>query len=633
MESARFAPVAKRLFSGVIRRIELKFCCFIERVAAMSRLPHWDLTNVYPGLESSEFAAAIAEIQALIADVKAYLERMAVATDSDAPEVLAGVLAEGIDRFNQLLQLEQTIHSYIYSFVSTDSRNATARKKMSELQLLAQVEPLYVQWQAWVGQLGPALESAIATNETVGSHAFFLRTLAEQSQYLMSEAEESLAAELDLSGSVAWTQLQRTVTSQVTVDFELDGEVKKLPMTQLINLHTHPDEDVRRRAYEVQNRAWDGVREPLAAALNGIKGTVNTLNRRRGRTDALHSAIDAGRIDRTTLEVMLAAMEASFPMFRRYFKAKATYLGKEQLAWWDLFAPVGASEKRYTWDEARTFILENFANFTPELATFAQRAFDRAWMDAEPREGKVGGAFCMSLPAVKETRVLLNFDGTLSQLSTIAHELGHSFHGECIYQAGKTSLQGGYPMTLAETASLMCETIVTEAVLAQTQSRDEELAILEEMISSAAQVIVDIYSRYLFEKEVFERRAQSELSADDFCEIMERSQKATYGDGLDSNHLQKYMWTWKPHYYRAGLSFYNFPYAFGFLFSIGLYAIYKERGAAFVPDYKQLLASAGEANAADLAARFGIDLRSRKFWEDSLALVEKQVDRFCTLVG
>jgi pepF/M3 family oligoendopeptidase len=595
----------------------------------MSQLPHWDLTNIYPSLESTEFAAAITGVKEQIAALTAFL----AATTSATTTNVSASLAEGINRFNELLRLEQTIQSYIYSYVSTDSRNSAARKKMSEFnQLQAQIQTLFTQWQAWVGKLGPALEESIATHPTAGSHAFFLRDLAEQAKYLMSEAEESLAADLSLSGTKAWEQLQRTVTSQVTVDFELEGKTQKIPITQLLNLRTHPDEGVRKRAYETENQAWDQVREPLAAALNGIKGAVNTLDRRRGRTDALHSAIDAGHIDRATLEAMLEAMEASFPSFRRYFKAKAKHLGKQQLAWWDIFAPVGAIDKDYSWDEARAFILETFGTFSPELAAFAQRSFDDHWLDAEPREGKVGGAFCMSLPSVNETRILLNFDGKLSTVSTVAHELGHGYHAECLYQAGKTSLQSSYPMTLAETASLMCETIATEAVLAQAQNPQEELAILEEILNGASQVVVDIYSRYLFEKEVFERRMQAELSTDDFCEIMERAQRATYGDGLDPAHLQKYMWTWKPHYYRAGLSFYNFPYAFGFLFSTGLYAIYQQRGAAFVPDYKQLLASAGEANAADLADRFGINLRSRKFWEDSLALVEKYVERFCAIV-
>jgi oligoendopeptidase F len=237
----------------------------------------------------------------------------------------------------------------------------------------------------------------------------------------------------------------------------------------------------------------------------------------------------------------------------------------------------------------------------------------------------------MGVSGVKESRILVNFDGSFDQVSTIAHELGHGFHNSCAFEADKTELQQLTPMTLAETASTMCETIITEAVLASAADSQEELAVLEAQIQGAAQIVVDIYSRYLFEKEVFERRAEAELSADDFNEIMERAQKAVYGDGLDERYLQKFMWTWKPHYYSSGLSFYNFPYAFGLLFATGLYAIYQKRGAAFVEDYKNLLASTGEANAADLAKRFGINIRTKKFWEDSLAIIGKRIERYCEL--
>lgn len=261
----------------------------------------------------------------------------------------------------------------------------------------------------------------------------------------------------------------------------------------------------------------------------------------------------------------------------------------------------------------------------------AATAFAKNWIDAEQRDGKRGGAFCMGVPAVKESRVLANYDGSFNQVSTLAHELGHAFHNYCAYKAGKTELQQNTPMTLAETASIMCETIVTEAALATTKDPQEKLAVLEAQIENAGQVIVDIYSRFLFEKEVMERREKSELSADDFCEIMERAQKATYGDGLDERYLQKFMWTWKPHYYSPGFAFYNFPYAFGLLFATGLYAIYKKRGADFVPDYMNLLASTGEAPAAKLAKRFGIDITTKKFWQDSLAIIGKQIDRFCEI--
>jgi pepF/M3 family oligoendopeptidase len=542
------------------------------------------------------------------------------------------VVGQAIDRFNALQVSAGTLRAYLQSFVATDSHNTLAMKKMSEFQMVGvRMQNLSNQFQAWVGKLAPVLEQVIQADPTAKAHAFSLRDTAEQSRYMMSGPEEALAAELSLSGASAWGKLQGTVTSQLTVDFELDGQVQKLPMPALINLHSHPDESVRCRAYEAEMAAWKTVEESLAACMNGIKGTVNTLNKHRGRTDALHPAIDMARIDRPTLEAMLGAMQAYFPTFRKYFKAKAKRLGKEKLAWWDIFAPLGEARKQYSFEEARDFIIANFAGFSPELALFAKRAFDERWIDAEQREGKRGGAFCMGVPAVKESRVLCNFDGTLDQVSTIAHELGHAFHNECAYQAGKTEIQQDTPMTLAETASIMNETIVMEAILSQTTDPQEQLAIIETQLIGDTQVIMDIYTRYLFEKEVFERRERSELSPADLCEIMERAQKTVFGDGLDEQYLHKYMWTWKPHYYYAGLSFYNFPYSFGLLFAAGLYAIYQQRGPAFLPDYKNLLASTGEASAADLAARFGIDIRSRLFWEGSLGIIAKRIERYCAL--
>ncbi len=592
--------------------------------------PRWDLSNVYPGLESPEFAAALADFGHQLADLEAFFAERAAGTDAATP--IAPLVGEAISRFNRASELAYTLGPYIESFVTTDSHNTLARRRQSEFELVTvRLRTLGTQFKAWIGRLAPVLDAIIAADEIAGAHAFALRETAAQSKYLMSDAEETLAAELNLSGGSAWGKLQGTVTSQLTADFELEGEVKRLPLPALINLHSHPDEGVRRRAYEAELALLTSVREPLAACMNGIKGEVNTLNRRRGREDALHSAIDTARIDRATLEAMLGAMADAFPVFRQYFRAKARRLGKEQLAWWDIFAPAGKTDRAYTWDEARTFILTHFAAFSPALADLARRAFDNNWIDAEQREGKRGGAFCMGLDAIQESRILSNFDGTLDQVSTVAHELGHAFHADCLYAAGKTPLQSETPMTLAETASILCETVVMQAVLAQTADPAEELAILETMLVGDTQVIVDIYSRYLFEREVFERRAGAELSADDLCEIMVRAQGATYGDGLDERYLHPYMWTWKPHYYDTDLSFYNFPYAFGLLFGIGLYAIYQQRGAAFVPDYMALLASTGEANAADLAARFGIDIRQRQFWADSLAVISQRIERYCAL--
>ena len=599
----------------------------------MSTPPRWDMSNVYPSLESKEFKAAVEDYKKQVASLGKFFEKKLSKVGSKTPaKQLAPLVGEAIERINKIQVLSGTVVPFIYAYVTTDSRDKVAMRLQSEYeQASLPMQKLYVRFNSWLGRIGSKLDKVIARNKVAAAHAFMLNEAAEQSRYQMSDEQEGLASELSLSGGNAFEKLQGTVTSQLSVDFELDGKMQKIPMTALINLRSHPDEDTRRRAYEAENKAWEQVKETLAACLNGVKGEVNTLNKRRGRKDAVHSALDAARIDRKTLTAMLEAMEASFPAFRKYFQAKAKKLGKEKLAWWDVFAPLGKADKKYSFEEARDFILDNFGKFSPDLNAFAQRAFDNRWIDAEQRDGKRGGAFCMAVAGVQESRVLCNFDGSFDTVSTIAHELGHGFHNHCAYSAGKTELQQLTPMTLAETASTMCETIVTEAVLAHTKDPQEQLAVLEAQIQNAAQIVVDIYSRYLFEKEVFERREHAELSADDFNDIMERAQKATYGDGLDERYLQKFMWTWKPHYYSTGLSFYNFPYAFGLLFATGLYAIYQQRGATFVEDYKNLLASTGEASAADLAKRFGIDIRKRKFWEDSLAIVGKRIDRFCEI--
>ncbi|MEE9187890.1 MAG: M3 family metallopeptidase, partial [Anaerolineales bacterium] len=319
----------------------------------------------------------------------------------------------------------------------------------------------------------------------------------------------------------------------------------------------------------------------------------------------------------------------SFPTFRRYLKAKARRFNKKSLPWWDLFAPVGKYHHKYSWSESRDFILDNFGSFSGDLATFASHAFDQNWIDAEPRNGKRGGAFCMRIPDVEESRVLCNFDGSLDQVSTIAHELGHAYHIEC--QKGKKYLLYQTPMTLAETASIFCETIIMESALEAASSPDQELAILETILVGDTQVIVDISSRYMFEKEVFGRRENADLSADELCEIISQAQKTTYGEGLDENHLHPYMWAWKPHYYQEDISFYNYPYAFGLLFSTGLYAIYQQRGVEFVPQLQDLLASTGLGSAADLASRFDIDIRSIDFWEDSLEVIRQRIERYLEL--
>jgi pepF/M3 family oligoendopeptidase len=498
---------------------------------------------------------------------------------------------------------------------------------------LRRQDVLFRGWLGTVSESAGALDEAANHSPVVREHAFYLSETAEQSRYLMSEQEEALAAELATSGANAWARLQGVITSQLQAPFERDGHIEELPISVIQTFYNDPDEGTRRRAYEAELAAWESVRESLAACMNGVKGAVVTLNKRRGRRDALHQALDQARIDQEILGAMLAAMRESFPAFRGYWHSKAQRLGKERIAWWDIQAPVGRLAQRFSFKEAQTFIGQQFATFSDRLVKLSQRAFDEQWIDAEPRRGKAGGAFCMRIPQVEESRILLNFDGSLDRLTTLAHELGHAYHNECL--AGRSELGRRTPMTLAETASIFNQTIITDAALAQAQDEQEELAILESFLSDSAQVIVDIYSRYLFESEVFERRAAAELSADELCAIMTRCQQETYGDGVDADALHPYMWAWKPHYYSPNLSFYNFPYAFGLLFGLGLYGVYQRANEAerqeFVNQYDELLSSTGGATAADLAARFGIDLRQPDFWRAGLKVIEARIERYTNL--
>ena len=596
--------------------------------------PRWNLSNIYASVEDPRLSSDLewCQTQTSLLEARFETELQSLTSENARPEALNPLLNQLVDDLNALILKSATIDAYLYGLITTNSFDKQAEQTLSRFEIArVPFQNLLVRLRAWYGRLGAALPAALSAEGSAKEHAFTLLEEAEQSRYQMSEPEELLANEMTLSGGSAWDKLQGTLTSQKTVPFELDGKVEDLPMPALINLRSHPSAEVRERAYQTEYRVWEELKEPLAACLNGVKGETITLDTHRGRQDSLHASLDMARIDRATLDAMLAAIQVSLPSFRRYFQAKAHLLGMEKLPWWSLLAPLGESSTTYSFEDARQVILTHFGSFSEELKDFARTAFDLRWIDAEQRPGKRGGAYCMEIPALKESRVMCNFDGSLDQVMTISHELGHGFHNYCAFRADKTPLQTRTPMTLAETASIMCETIVFNAILDSVKGTPDELAILESNLSGCGEVIVDIYSRFLFEQEVFARREKSTLSADEISEIMLDAQRQSYGDGLDESVLHKFMWTWKPHYYSASLAFYNYPYAFGLLFATGLYAIFQQRGQAFVPEYMQLLASTGEATAADLAARFGIDIRDQAFWASSLRVITERIERYIQL--
>ncbi len=595
-----------------------------------AELPRWDMSVVYPGLDSPEFEGAFQQVVADIGALAELFDAHGVGQREAAPldESTVHAFETVVARYNAVLEAAGTLSAYIHAFVSTDSRDQVAQARRSEFQQHAvRLAQLGTRFTAWIGSLD--VEALIARSAVAREHAYTLRRARERAAHLMSPAEEALAAELNVTGGGAWARLHGDLTSQLRVPVELKGRRQELPMSVVRNLAYEPDREVRQQAYLAELQAWERAALPLAAAMNSIKGEVDTLARRRRWETPLDAALFENSIDRQTLDAMLEAAQESFPDFRRYLKAKGRALGLPALAWYDLFAPVGQATRRWEFDEAAAFIVEQFASYSQRLSDFAARAFRERWVDAEPREGKRDGAFCMWLRR-DESRILANYKPTFGGVRTLAHELGHGYHN--LNLAGRTMLQRATPMILAETASIFCETIVRDAALREAD-RAEQLEILEGSLQGACQVVVDITSRFLFEQAVFEQRRRRELSIQELNELMLDAQRRTYGDGLDQEVLHPYMWAAKPHYYSSSRSFYNFPYMFGLLFGLGLYARYLEDPERFRAGYDELLSSTGMAPAPELAARFGVDLRTPAFWRASLDVVRADIDRFEALVG
>lgn len=623
-------------------------------------LPCWDMSMIYPGLDSPGFAAGFQNAVRGISELETFFDERGIAGDAstdvtDATGAQSAATARCDDatietfeavttRYNALLDEVRTLRAYISAFVSTDSRDEEAQARMSELRReFVPLSLLGTRFTAWIGTLD--IETLIERSALAQEHTYLLRKTRARARHLMPPGEESLAAELRLGAGAAWSKLHSDMTSQLLVPFNVhdptsngatpnpktpNPEPETLPMSVIRALATDPDREVRRRAYEAELSAWEKVEVPLAAAMNSLKHETNTLAARRGWDSALDIAVFENNIDRETLDAMMGAARDSFPDFRRYLRLKARVVSNgqaDQLPWHDLFAPLGQSRRVWGWSEAEDFVAEQFKGYSSKMGDFARRTYREGWIDAGPRPGKGDGAFCMGLRR-DESRILHNYKPAFSGVSTLAHELGHAYHNLCL--AERSALQSQTPMTLAETASIFCETIIRQAAL-QAGERDEQIAILEASLQGACQVVVDITSRFLFESRVLEKRRERELSPAEMCEMMLQAQRETYGNGLDPDALHPYMWAVKGHYY--GSTFYNFPYMFGLLFGLGLYAQYEKQPDGFHARYDALLSSTGMADAATLARDFGIDLHDGAFWNASFDLIRQDITRLEQLLS
>ena len=581
----------------------------------------WDLSILYNGFDTPEFKADMAAFDQAISEVTAFSKSL----ESMQPlDLLVGY----INLETKMTALVEKLFIYANLRYSANTADTEAASTMGVLMgKLSAIAASSAATNKAISKI-ENIEEIIGQSELLKEHSYRLLNIVKDSKHLLSDAEESLFAEMNISGASAWSDLQSSLTSSLKVDYK--GE--QITLSSVRNLAYDPDGEVRKAAYEAELAAYPKVETSVAFALNSIKLQVIGEAARRGYASPLAKALDNSAMQQDTLDALLTAMQEYMPAFRKYLRAKAYALGHEGgLPWYDLFAPMGSSDKKYTTEEARDYLLSIFGKFDSELHDMVQEAFDNSWIDFFPREGKVGGAFDCAVHCAGQSRVLTNYDGSFSDIVTLAHELGHSFHDRQVYK--NAPLNRDYSMPVAETASTFNEVLVMNTAISECTDRDTKLALIESQLMDATQIIVDIYSRYLFETSVFANRPQEFLSPERMCELMLDAQKQAYGDGLDENCMHKYMWLCKGHYYSGGLSFYNYPYAFGGLFARGIYAKYLEEGKPFVETYKQMLRATGTSTVEDAAKVCGIDLTNVNFWRAGLASIAEQIDEFCELVG
>ena len=581
----------------------------------------WDLSILYSGFDTPEFQADMAAFDEAISEVIAFSEKLSSLTPE---ELLVGY----IKLETKVNALAEKLFIYANLRYSANTADTEAQGTMGVLmgKLSAVAAPSAATNKA-IAKI-ENIDKIIENNQLLREHSYRLLNIVKNSKHLLSDAEESLFAEMDISGASAWSDLQSSLTSSLKVDYKGD----KITLSGVRNLAYDPDATVRREAFEAELAAYPQIETATAFALNSIKLQVIGEAARRGYASPLAKALDNSAMKQETLDALLTAMQEYMPAFRRYLRAKAHALGHEGgLPWYDLFAPMGKSDKKYTTEDARDYLLGIFGKFDDELHDMVKEAFENSWIDFFPREGKVGGAFDCAVHCAGQSRVLTNFDGSFSDIVTLAHELGHSFHDRQVYK--NSPLNRDYSMPVAETASTFNETLVMNTAIAECTDRDTKLALIESQLMDATQVIVDIYSHYLFEASVFAARPTEFLSADRMCQLMLDAQRQAYGDGLDENTLHPYMWLCKGHYYSGGLSFYNYPYAFGALFARGIYAKYLEEGKPFVETYKKMLRATGTSTVEDAALVCGIDLTDVNFWRSGLESMKEQIDEFCELVN
>ncbi len=581
----------------------------------------WNLSVLYDSITDPKYEADIKKLE------EAFKETEEIVANADKMDDLT--------KAEKILKVSETKESLLiklYNFISllesTDSKNGDYMAQESRLdRLMSKSAANEVACDRLLAEL-PDVEALAAKSELVNTYKAYINRIKEKAKHFLSNEEEAVYSLMNMTGGSAWGSLHSFLTSTLKVDYE----GKQVTLSEIRNLAYSPDAAVRKAAYEAEIAAYDKVKDSIAFALNNIKNQNREVGKKRNYTSPLDEALFKSKMSKATLDAMFSAIDDYLPDFRRYLKAKGKILGHNNgLPFYDLFAPLGKNDKKYSLEECKETLLTCFENLSPDMSALMKEAFENEWIDFYPRDGKVGGAFDCGLGnEIKQSRVLTNYDGSFSSVDTLAHELGHAFHDRQL--ANEATLNQDYPMPIAETASTFNETFLGAYMLKKATGDEEKLALLDSELIEQTQCMVDIYSRYLFETAVFEQTEDKFLMADDLSKIMLDAQDKTYGDGLDPEVKHQYMWVCKGHYYSSSLSFYNFPYAFGNLFAGGLYALFLKDGEKFFARYKEMLRLTPVHSIEEDGAELGIDLTKKEFWTASLETIKGEIDEFCEIV-
>lgn len=590
----------------------------------------WDLTSYFPefdGEEMRDFKAALeGDIRVLLREAA---EIPVLASDTFAPWEAVVLRAEEIQaRLSHF-------SSYVGCLGSADSRNEGYRREEAWLaRLRAEFAKVNIEFRRAVKHCPEEAFSTFVRREALAGAKRYLDRLREESERTMAPEKETLAADLSVDGLQAWGRLYDTLSGRL--DFEMDypdGHRERVPMSQRRSLMESPDRAVRKAAFEGGNIAWQAVEDAAAAALNAISGTRLTLHRHRGIEHFLDVALFQAAITRKTLDAMLGAVKAELELPRRILRLKARRMGKKSVAWYDLGAPLAIpGRKQVPWEAAKDLVRRGFSRAFPGLGAYFQSAVERRWIDWQPRPGKRPGAFCTGSMLTKEQRIFMTFNQAMGDVLTLAHEAGHAFHSHLMRDLRPYARM--VPMTLAETASTFGELLLVQSLLGDPAVDDAEKAFLLDIETGHAAIyLLDIPVRFEFEKALYEERSQGELGVSRLKALMVEAQRRIFGDALEEGAEDPYFWASKLHFYITGVSFYNFPYTFGFLLSRGLFAMFKKEGAEFLPRYENFLRLAG-SDAAENVARCGIgaELESDDFWLAAIRSLEEPLAQLETLL-